>query len=288
MKKQEITLKNTKAEILEALNEALEREKDLQKVKYEPEKEEKQRKQEKAIEETRENVEQKIFSDELNSKFENLEIAIKAEEEKLKELYGIEKELSNLVVVVNAGKDYNLYENNFSNVLALIAFTGYGSYLKSTFRSSPEFTTNGMLAKCWRRINGEVYLFKSGTEGFANSGNEPFSEYYASQIGLSMGIDIIPYNLAKWKGKLCSYSKLFTSLDYSFIPIGRIIKDCNMDKVINYYKTLGPIFYDSLIDMIVFDAIILNTDRHFGNFGLLIDNKTNKIVKPAPLFDHGL
>ena len=106
MKKQEITLKNTKAEILEALNEALEREKDLQKVKYEPEKEEKQRKQEKAIEETRENVEQKIFSDELNSKFENLEIAIKAEEEKLKELYGIEKELSNLVVVVNAGKDY--------------------------------------------------------------------------------------------------------------------------------------------------------------------------------------
>ncbi len=185
-------------------------------------------------------------------------------------------------------EDYNLYENNFSNVLALIVFTGYGSYLKSTFRSSPEFTTNGMLAKCWRRINGEVYLFKSGTEGFANSGNEPYSEYYASQIGLTMGIDIIPYNLAKWKGKLCSYSKLFTSLNYSFIPIGRIIKDCNMDKVINYYKTLGPIFYDSLIDMIVFDAIILNTDRHFGNFGLLIDNKTNKIIKPAPLFDHGL
>jgi hypothetical protein len=25
----------------------------------------------------------------------------------------------------------------------------------------------------------------------------------------------------------------------------------------------------------------------FGNFGFLIDNKTNKIVSPAPLFDHG-
>ena len=106
MKKQEITLKNTKAEILEALNEALEREKDLQNVKYEPEKEEKKKKEEKAIEETRENVEQKIFSEELNNKFQNLEIAIKAEEEKLKDLYGIEKELTNIVVVVNAGKDY--------------------------------------------------------------------------------------------------------------------------------------------------------------------------------------
>ena len=40
--------------------------------------------------------------------------------------------------------------------------------------------------------------------------------------------------------------------------------------------------------MIIFDVIIVNTDRHFGNFGLLVDNKTNKIVKPAPIFDNGL
>ena len=44
MKKEEITLKNTKAEILEALNEALEREKKLEKTKYEPQKEEEKRK----------------------------------------------------------------------------------------------------------------------------------------------------------------------------------------------------------------------------------------------------
>ena len=44
MKKEEITLKNTKAEILEALNEALEREKELEKVKYNPQKEEEARK----------------------------------------------------------------------------------------------------------------------------------------------------------------------------------------------------------------------------------------------------
>ena len=106
MKKEEITIKNTKAEILDALNEALEREKNMAQMKYEPEKEEKKQKVEKAIEVSRENVEQKIFSDELNSKFKDLEIAIQEEERKLKELYGIEDELSNLVVVVNAGKDY--------------------------------------------------------------------------------------------------------------------------------------------------------------------------------------
>lgn len=39
--------------------------------------------------------------------------------------------------------------------------------------------------------------------------------------------------------------------------------------------------------MLVFDAVICNTDRHYGNFGVLVENKTNTIAAPAPLFDHG-
>ena len=39
--------------------------------------------------------------------------------------------------------------------------------------------------------------------------------------------------------------------------------------------------------MFVLDAVICNVDRHFGNFGFLVENKTNKIAAPAPLFDHG-
>ena len=105
-KKEEITLKNTKAEIYEALKNSLEREKKISQIKYEPEKEEKKERAKKAIEETRKNVEQKIFSEELNKKYKDLEVAIQEEERKLKELYGIEKELNNIVVVVNAGKDY--------------------------------------------------------------------------------------------------------------------------------------------------------------------------------------
>ena len=105
MKKEEITLKNTKAEILEALNEALEREKNINKMKSNPEKEEKERKVKHAIETTKENVEKNIFSEELINKFKDLELAIASEEEKLKNLYGIEKELNDLTIVMNAGKD---------------------------------------------------------------------------------------------------------------------------------------------------------------------------------------
>ena len=91
----------------------------------------------------------------------------------------------------------------------------------------------------------------------------------------------------KWQGELCSTCELFTSKDFSFIPAGRIVADGGMPAVIEFYTHLGANYLKALNDMFVLDAIICNTDRHLSNFGFLIDNKTNKIAAPAPLFDHG-
>ena len=38
--------------------------------------------------------------------------------------------------------------------------------------------------------------------------------------------------------------------------------------------------------MCVLDALILNVDRHLGNFGVLVDNQTLEIQRMAPVFDH--
>ena len=183
--------------------------------------------------------------------------------------------------------DYNLYDNRFSQILALIAFTGYGSSIRTSLASCPEFTTNGMLPKCWRRQSGQIKLYKGGTFGASNTGNEPYSEYYAYQIAKVMGIDAIPYGLSKWNGELCATCDLFTSKEYSFLPVGRIVTSGGMKAVREYYEKLGKEFVKALDDMLVLGALIFNTDRHFGNFGFLVDNKINKIVAPAPLFDHG-
>lgn len=181
----------------------------------------------------------------------------------------------------------NLYDNPFSNVLAELAFTGYGSSLRSSLFSSPEFTTNGMLRKCWRRIGGKVYLYKGGTEGASNTGFEPYSEFYAAQIAAAMGVRAIPYGLSRWKGVLCSTCELFTSKEYSYIPVGHLVTKGGMDAVKAYYESLGAEFMAALHEMLVFDAVICNVDRHFGNFGVMVDNRTNTVVSPAPLFDHG-
>ncbi|MBR6825441.1 MAG: XRE family transcriptional regulator [Oscillospiraceae bacterium] len=183
--------------------------------------------------------------------------------------------------------EYNLYDNRFSRVLALIAFTGYGSSIRISLASCPEFTTNGMLPKCWRRERGQIRLYKGGTAGASNTGYEPYSEFYAYQVAKEMDIQAIPYGLSKWQGQLCSACNLFTSKEYSLLPIGRLVPSGGMKAVRNYYESLGSEFVKALDDMIVLDALIFNTDRHFGNFGFLVENQTNKIVAPAPLFDHG-
>ena len=181
----------------------------------------------------------------------------------------------------------NLYDNPFSNVLAALAFTGYGSSIRSSLTSSPEFTTNGMLRKCWRRISGKIYLYKGGTEGASNTGFEPYSEFYVAQVAQAMGINAIPYGLSKWKGTLCSTCELFTSKNYAFLPVGRLVTRGGFKAVTEYYQQLGPAYLAALGDMVILDALICNVDRHFGNFGFLIDNQTNQIVSHAPLFDHG-
>lgn len=182
---------------------------------------------------------------------------------------------------------FNLYDNRFSRVLGLIAFTGYGgSGNYSGMASSPEFTTNGMLPKCWRRERG-IKLYKGGTEGASNTGNEPYSEFYAAKIAQMLDINAIDYSLSVWKGKLCSVCDIFTSKELSYIPVGRLVKTGGMKAVRAFYSSLGDNFVHALDEMLLFDAIIYNTDRHYGNFGVLIDSKTNTIVSPAPLFDHG-
>ncbi|MCL2152675.1 MAG: XRE family transcriptional regulator [Oscillospiraceae bacterium] len=183
---------------------------------------------------------------------------------------------------------FNLYSNRFSEILSLVAYTGV-TQSDAAFSTSPELTTNGMLPKAWRRIEGKgIFLYKGGSSGFANSGKEPYCEYYASQVAEAMNIDAAHYDLENWKGILASKCKLFTDIDTAFIPVGRIVKSGGVSAVVKYYDDLGSKFADAVRDMLVFDALIYNEDRHFGNFGLLRDNHTGEITAPAPIFDNGL
>lgn len=54
--------------------------------------------------------------------------------------------------------------------------------------------------------------------------------------------------------------------------------------LMKFYEKFGA--EDVLRADVCADALILNTDRHLGNFGFLFDNQTMEVKTAAPMFDH--
>lgn len=184
--------------------------------------------------------------------------------------------------------DINLYDNSFSKEIALLAFNNKNTrnLLIDHHEYSPEFTTNGFLPKCWQIRNGKRVLYK----GNNRQNLEVFSEFYASQIAEILGFNHVDYDLKEFKGTIASTCPLFTTKEIGYVPIGYFIKSDSIGEVNELLKKLSKEnaqIYRDFQNMILLDALIYNTDRHFGNFGFLIDNKTMKIKRFAPIFDNG-
>lgn len=184
--------------------------------------------------------------------------------------------------------DFNLYHNHFSDILALVAYTGK-SHTHKGLSTSPEFTTHGFLRKAWRMLpNDGIYLFKGGSEGAINAGLEPYSEFYACQIAHKMGLTHVVYDLVKWKNILASKCKLFTDINTAYIPIGHLVTHGGLKACLEFYSHISTHALEKIKSMLVFDAVIYNEDRHFGNFGVLMNSHSCKIFDAAPIFDNGV
>lgn len=184
--------------------------------------------------------------------------------------------------------DINLYDNSFSKEISLLAFNDKNirNLLIDHNEYSPEFTTGGISPKCWQIVNNKRVLYK----GNYKQKLELFSEFYASQIAEVLGFNHVSYNLEEFKDTIASTCPLFTSKNIGFVPIGYFIKGESIGEVNELLKEMNnknPQIYKDFQNMILFDALIYNTDRHFGNFGFLVDNKTMKIKGLAPIFDNG-
>ncbi|WP_434311121.1 hypothetical protein [Hominifimenecus sp. rT4P-3] len=184
--------------------------------------------------------------------------------------------------------DVNLYEHELDETLALVAYTGYTSSQHRKLGLSTEWTTDGQFPKAWRKVDGNLYLYKAGSEGFANAGMEPYSEYFACQAAKAMGIFSVSYDLAKWRGKLASVCPLMCSKDISLVPFYAATEQSQFPINLAICSKFSGDTFEQMRSMIVFDALICNVDRHAGNYGFLRDNHTGKILGLAPLFDHNL
>lgn len=156
-------------------------------------------------------------------------------------------------------------------------------------------TVKGNLPKGWFTDNsGKVYLLKGNSLVDGYPTYEPYSEVIASIVAESLGLFHVTYTLAPAnefsKGiahvSICEkytvpsgYTKM-TADEYMNFYYG---KSVSYDKyLLLYTKTNAPI--DDFIKMLIFDAVIGNTDRHVNNWDLAV---TYEKTLSLPLIDNG-
>ena len=166
-------------------------------------------------------------------------------------------------------------------------------WLTAVGLNSPDNTTDGMLSKRWVRDEaGGKVLIKASSPG----GREAINEVIATRLYrrlLEPGL-YVEYRLARWHGKLVSVCESFLTEEEEFIPawyVRNLKKKPNNWSEYRLYtqlcadlRVLDAVGY--LDRMIVCDSILANTDRHWGNFGIIRNVETLKL-RPAPIFDSG-
>lgn len=178
--------------------------------------------------------------------------------------------------------ELSLYSNAWDENVRIAAINGREFSIDSSVLS-PEFCTDGMLRKCWIKENDKIKLVKSQNL----SSLQARGEFLSSQVAKAMGLECVGYELSGIKDCIENcVCDIFCDEKTGFVAIWRLL-----DSGLGYEqyarqarKLYGEQRFD---DMIVFDALIANKDRHYGNFGFLVDNATNEILRPAPLFDSG-
>lgn len=138
-------------------------------------------------------------------------------------------------------KEINLFDNKFSDVIAHYAFSGTGLYGKQIKDTSPEFSTDGCLPKCWIRKNNKVFLKKGSTAylQYRNAGFEPYAEYYAFQIADQMQLlPYVEYDLGIQDNLVYCLCPLFTSVNVGYFSMSQLMSIHGVDSQGGHLKLL--------------------------------------------------
>ena len=192
-------------------------------------------------------------------------------------------------------ENVNFFHNSFSYDVGDLLFekTDWeGLDPKAISLISPDNTSDGVLKKKWKIIDGKRRLIKAGNKPF---NQEPANEVLASRICERLGIPHIEYRIIELDGtKYCVCGDFITG-DTELVAawnIKNLIKSENRisdyDAFIKKAEEFGIGGVRRRIDMmIVLDFIIVNTDRHYNNFGLVRDANTLEWLSVAPIYDSG-
>lgn len=166
----------------------------------------------------------------------------------------------------------------------------------SLLASSPDVALGGNLPKRWiRTTDGHDWLVKGGTP--VNRYQEPFNERIATRLCAKLleRRDFVPYELRN-NGYLrwTSACPCMVDSNTEFVPAIDLWRSCrprNDESLYSFYlrvcAQMDTDVTESVTKMLAVDYLLANYDRHWNNFGLLMNSETREVVGAAPLFDMG-
>lgn len=187
----------------------------------------------------------------------------------------------------------NPYKNRFSRIISEICLNGQYNYNGELRSPSPDYKLDGSVDKCWKRENGNIWLYKTAGECWNSfSGLRPYMEYYASQVASELipnKTHYVPYSIKVsitnngYRKPYC-VCPIFTTEQYGLLQYGESkFKGTDLETLDNILDTRSKII---LREMLVLDSLILNHDRHDLNYGFYVDNDTYRIKGMSPIYDN--
>ena len=218
-----------------------------------------------------------------------IELLNKAYGLSLSDQYFIKEEGQNL-----KWEDINFFMNGFQYKDYLDVSINSNSRESGTKISlhSPNNTTDGMVKKGWIIDKDNNRVLVKGA--YSISGLEPINEWLASQICKRLDLDYCNYTLDIIQEQLVSKCNNFLTKDEEIITASDIMSLDSNDNVSDYEKYVNILESNGIIDvkkklsdMYIVDYLMLNTDRHMKNYGIIRNVKTLKWERMTPIFDTG-
>lgn len=204
----------------------------------------------------------------------------------LSDQYWIKQEDDNII-----WEDINFFQNDFKYKGFLAASLSNISKEKPDLYS-PNNTTDGMLQKAWIIENNNRILVK-GT--YTSTRQEPINEWLASNICRRLNFDYCEYVIDILDGKIVSKCEDFISSDEEIIVAFDVYnskpksnRESDYEHYINILESHNVLnARETVENMFILDFLIMNTDRHMRNFGVIRNVNSLEWVRCTPIFDNG-
>ena len=173
--------------------------------------------------------------------------------------------------------DVNLFDNGLDNDFVPVSLRG-ASMLAEGTSYQRDLTTAGQCPKAWVRDGDTFFLYKDGDQ------RDVDAELIASMVSQCFDVSQVAYTEGAYDGSKVSVSQIMTSRSRSLVTREAFeIYAANHEiDPMEYILGLDPHAFHM---MNIIDYLVGNTDRHWENWGLYIDNETNRPISLHPLMD---